>query len=331
MQHAKYFKRGLMISMKRVNEAFSEYESRGNLNTAIIESVVLRKKTKILEMEISSDNYIELNEIESFNNFIKQRFSLNDSKIRVKYTDAANIKPIEEELENIICSLSNKYPALKSVVNNCEYEVIDKNINFNLRIPVSGFLKTMDYDKKINSVLKIMYGKQYDIKFIDTISGEEIAKMTEEKRANEMMYIKKEIKNTQSIASPPPEAPKKIEEVKTDSKAEGDVKKNTLLIMGRNANIKEPVIKINDITPDEGRIALEGEISNLEAKELRSGKMLISFDLYDGTNSMTCKAFCKPGEYDEVFSRIKKLRDLGLQEMQVIVIFLMKLNLLLTQ
>ncbi|NSB31284.1 DNA polymerase III subunit alpha [Clostridium saccharoperbutylacetonicum] len=298
--------------MKRVNEAFSEYESRGNLNTAIIESVVLRKKTKILEMEISSDNYIELNEIESFNNFIKQRFSLNDSKIRVKYTDAANIKPIEEELENIICSLSNKYPALKSVVNNCEYEVIDKNINFNLRIPVSGFLKTMDYDKKINSVLKIMYGKQYDIKFIDTISGEEIAKMTEEKRANEMMYIKKEIKNTQSIASPPPEAPKKIEEVKTDSKAEGDVKKNTLLIMGRNANIKEPVIKINDITPDEGRIALEGEISNLEAKELRSGKMLISFDLYDGTNSMTCKAFCKPGEYDEVFSRIKKAKGLRL-------------------
>jgi DNA polymerase-3 subunit alpha (Gram-positive type) len=312
MQHAKYFKRGLMISMKRVNEAFSEYESRGNLNTAIIESVVLRKKTKILEMEISSDNYIELNEIESFNNFIKQRFSLNDSKIRVKYTDAANIKPIEEELENIICSLSNKYPALKSVVNNCEYEVIDKNINFNLRIPVSGFLKTMDYDKKINSVLKIMYGKQYDIKFIDTISGEEIAKMTEEKRANEMMYIKKEIKNTQSIASPPPEASKKIEEVKTDSKAEGDVKKNTLLIMGRNANIKEPVIKINDITPDEGRIALEGEISNLEAKELRSGKMLISFDLYDGTNSMTCKAFCKPGEYDEVFSRIKKAKGLRL-------------------
>ncbi|WP_459476271.1 DNA polymerase III subunit alpha [Clostridium saccharoperbutylacetonicum] len=298
--------------MKRVNEAFSEYESRGNLNTAIIESVVLRKKTKILEMEISSDNYIELNEIESFNNFIKQRFSLNDSKIRVKYTDAANIKPIEEELENIICSLSNKYPALKSVVNNCEYEVKDKNINFNLKIPVSGFLKTMDYDKKINSVLKIMYGKQYDIKFIDTISGEEIAKMTEEKRANEMMYIKKEIKNTQSIASPPPEVPKKIEEVKTDSKAEGDVKKNTLLIMGRNANIKEPVIKINDITPDEGRIALEGEISNLEAKELRSGKMLISFDLYDGTNSMTCKAFCKPGEYDEVFSRIKKAKGLRL-------------------
>ncbi|MFT8350253.1 DNA polymerase III subunit alpha [Clostridium saccharoperbutylacetonicum] len=298
--------------MKRVNETFSEYESRGNLNTAIIESVVLRKKTKILEMEISSDNYIELNEIESFNNFIKQRFSLNDSKIRVKYTDAANIKPIEEELKNIICSLSNKYPALKSVVNNCEYEVIDKNINFNLRIPVSGFLKTMDYDKKINSVLKIMYGKQYDIKFIDTISGEEIAKMTEEKRANEMMYIKKEIKNTQSIASPPPELPKKIEEFKTDSKVEGDVKKNTLLIMGRNANIKEPVIKINDITPDEGRIALEGEISNLEAKELRSGKMLISFDLYDGTNSMTCKAFCKPGEYDEVFSRIKKAKGLRL-------------------
>ena len=145
--------------MKRINEVFSDYKSGGNINTAIIESVVLRKKTKVLEMEISSDKYIEIGEIESFNNFIKERFGLKDSKITVKYTEEVNIKPIEEELKNIIFSMAKKYPALKAAVNNSEYEVVENTINFNFKIPVSGFLKTMEYDKKINKVIKNMYGK----------------------------------------------------------------------------------------------------------------------------------------------------------------------------
>ncbi|MCI1581304.1 MAG: DNA polymerase III subunit alpha [Clostridium beijerinckii] len=296
--------------MKRINEAFSDYESAGSINTAVIQSVVLRKKTKVLEMEISSDNYIELGEIESFNSFIKGKFGLNDSKIIVKYSDEVEIRPIEKELKNIVYSLSTKYPALKAAVNNSDYEIEGNTINFNFKIPVAGFLKTMEYDKQINKAIKHMYGKHYNINFIDQIDSEELVKIAEDKRANEMKVIK-EIKINQS--NNPPEVPK-AEEGKPEVKAEGDGKKasNPFLILGRNANIKENIIKINDITPDEGRVALEGEISNLEAKELRSGKMLISFDLYDGSNSMTCKIFAKPTEYDEVFSRIKKAKGLRL-------------------
>ncbi|MBC2425386.1 DNA polymerase III subunit alpha, partial [Clostridium beijerinckii] len=55
---------------------------------------------------------------------------------------------------------------------------------------------------------------------------------------------------------------------------------------------------------------IEGEIFNIEEKELRSGKTLISFDLYDGSSSMTCKAFCKPGEESDVLSRLKKAKGI---------------------
>ncbi len=53
-----------MSSMKKINEAFSDYELGGSINTAVIESVTLRKKTKVLEMEISSNEYIEIGEIQ---------------------------------------------------------------------------------------------------------------------------------------------------------------------------------------------------------------------------------------------------------------------------
>ncbi|BCZ45410.1 DNA polymerase III PolC-type [Clostridium gelidum] len=299
--------------MKKINEAFSDFRSGRNINIAVIESVILRKRTKVLEMEISSDNYIEIGEIESFNNFIMEKFGLNDSKIIVKYSEKVNIRPVEEELRNIVYSLAKKYPALKAAVNNSEYEVLGNIINFNFKIPVAGFLKTMEYDKKINKVLKHMYDKQYNINFIDKLGNEEIAKMVEDKRASEMMFIKNEIKISSGNNTPTFEEPEKAEEKKQETNSEGNWKKaNPFLIVGRNSNIKEPIVKIIDITPNEGRVAIQGEISNIEAKELRSGKTLVSFDLYDGTNSMTCKVFCKPGEDGEVLSKLKKAKGVKL-------------------
>ncbi|NMC58045.1 MAG: DNA polymerase III subunit alpha, partial [Candidatus Methanofastidiosa archaeon] len=103
--------------------------------------------------------------------------------------------------------------------------------------------------------------------------------------------------------------PKEAAEKKPEVKGK---KADSSLILGRNAKIKEPIIKITDITPDEGSIALEGEISNMEAKELKSGKTLVSFDLYDGSSSMTCKAFLKPGEDGEVLPKLKKAKGVRL-------------------
>ena len=48
--------------MKRIKEIFSDYDATENINTAIVEGVVLCKKTKSLEMKIKSDKYIELRE-----------------------------------------------------------------------------------------------------------------------------------------------------------------------------------------------------------------------------------------------------------------------------
>jgi DNA polymerase-3 subunit alpha (Gram-positive type) len=72
----------------------------------------------------------------------------------VKYTDETNKKPIEEELRNIIISVEDKYPALKAVLNNSEYEVSENTINFNFKTAISGFLKAMNYDKKIHEAKK---------------------------------------------------------------------------------------------------------------------------------------------------------------------------------
>ena len=40
--------------------------------------------------------------------------------------------------------------------------------------------------------------------------------------------------------------------------------------------------------------------------------MLVSFDLYDGSSSISCKCFVKGEQYDEVISKIKKAKGLKL-------------------
>ncbi|HEY9063134.1 MAG TPA: DNA polymerase III subunit alpha [Pseudobacteroides sp.] len=297
--------------MKRINEVFSDYKAEGNISTATVEAVVLKKKSKILEMKISSDKYIDVKEITGLNTFIKKRFSINDSEITVEYASGTNKKPIEMELRNIVFSISDKHPILKAVIKDTEFEVINNIINFNFNIMVSDLLTSMGCDKKISKAIKNLYGTEYKINFIDKVGSEELKKLQEDTREKEMQLVREQAKAAQSNNAP--ESPKVTAQTKQEQNTQNDEKKeNTPLILGRNDKIKETVIKITDIIPDEGRVAISGEISNIESKELKSGKTLISFALYDGSSSITCKAFIKPGEDGEVLSRLKKAKGVKL-------------------
>ena len=122
--------------MKKINEVFSDYNTEGSISNAIVDRIKLKKKSKILEIEISSDKYIEINEIEGLNNFIKERFLLNKSKIIVKYPENVAINSLENELDNILSVLSSRHPYLKVALKNCDYEIKDNEINFNFNMSV---------------------------------------------------------------------------------------------------------------------------------------------------------------------------------------------------
>ena len=298
--------------MKRINEVFSDFNAGSNISTALVESAVLKKKSKTLELSISSDRYIEIQEIEELNHFIKRRFFLEHSKIAVNYTEEVKRKPIEEEIKNIIGYISNKHPFLRVAVNNCDYEISDNTITLKFRVPVSTMFKDLKYDREIKEAIRGFYGKSYNIKFVDNVDVNELMRLQVEEEKKRMSMIRNDIKPTG------PSIPKKTTpEISNERDKGGDDKKsgkmnNPFLILGRNSNIKESLLRIADATPEEGRVALYGELSNMETKELRSGKILVSFDLYDGTGSLTCKSFLKPEQADDVISKLKKARGIKL-------------------
>lgn len=292
-------------NLKRVNEVFSDYEVEGNITSAIVQSAVLKKKSKSLEIKLSSDKYINVKELEGLNSFIKKRFKLDDSEITVEYSEGTDKKPIEKELRDIIYCISSKHPLLKAIIKDTEFEVENNIINFNFKVAASHIFSSMGYDKEICKAIKKLYGAEYRVNFVDRVSSEELKRIVEDAKEREKQIVKEQAK---AIPEPPKEEP----QVKEKSADKDEKKENTPLILGRNANIKEAVVRIPDIIPDEGRVAIQGEIFNLETKELKSGKTLVSFALYDGSSSITCKAFIKPGEDDEVISRLKKAKGVKL-------------------
>ncbi len=85
---------------------------------------------------------------------------------------------------------------------------------------------------------------------------------------------------------------------------------NTPLIIGNNINITEPLVKVSDLGTDDGKIAIQGEIIYTEDRTLKSGKTLFSFDLYDGTSTITCKVFLEKDVAKRKMKRIKNAKGI---------------------
>ena len=83
-----------------------------------------------------------------------------------------------------------------------------------------------------------------------------------------------------------------------------EVEEDTPLILGNSMNIQEPLVKVEDLGVEDGKVALQGEVIYSEDRTLKSGKTLFSFDLYDGTSTITCKAFLEKDKAKKIMKRI---------------------------
>ncbi len=82
----------------------------------------------------------------------------------------------------------------------------------------------------------------------------------------------------------------------------------TPLILGNTQNITDALVKVEDLGVDDGKIALEGEVIFTEDRTLKSGKTLFSFDVYDGTSTITCKAFLEKEKAKKIMKRIQNAK-----------------------
>ena len=293
-----------MSGKRLIKEIFPDYNTENNIIDSEIKAINLYKNSNKLEMSLSSKDYIEIKDIWDFEKYLKNRFNIENAILDMEYLDTASVKEIKDEWRNITCLMAHKFPITKAILTSSELDIEQNQLNIKMKVKGADFLTARGVDKELKTVIKGLFNKEYKINFIEDLEKCEVMNMYEEKsKRTEKLAIEKLMEQNE-IEKEVVEEEKKVEEkVETDKKEESE--EISPLILGRSLNIKEPISKVQDVTIDSGRIALEGEIINTDSRELKNGKVLVLFDLYDGTSTITCKSFVEGEKSKQVLGRIK--------------------------
>lgn len=96
--------------------------------------------------------------------------------------------------------------------------------------------------------------------------------------------------------------------VKKEKATKGETKEEetTPMIYGnKKAKISEKQVKVKDVNIDSGKVVICGKIIKQDLRELKSGNFLLMINVFDGTCTITCKAFINADEKDKILTRIK--------------------------
>ena len=103
---------------KYIKEVFKDYNIENNIFNAQIENINLYKKTNKLQVELISDSQIGIKEIESFENYLIERFKVNKAILDIKYSSTAEINcDISKQWNDIISYITKKEPFTRAMLN----------------------------------------------------------------------------------------------------------------------------------------------------------------------------------------------------------------------
>ena len=98
-----------------------------------------------------------------------------------------------------------------------------------------------------------------------------------------------------------------VKETNKEKKQVKDIDEESPIIVGtKRSKINEKMIKVKEVTADSGRVAITGRITRVEERELKNGKTLYSFDIFDGSSTITCKSFIEPEKLENIRERLKE-------------------------
>ena len=320
---------------KYIKEVFVDYQNDNPLLDAQIENINLYKKTNKLQVEVESSNPIHINEMEDFENYLIKRFHVDKALIDIHYKDVEIEQDVENQWTNVINYVTRKEPFSKAILTGSKLDVSGKNISVKLALKGADFLLAKKFDKGLEHLLSNIYNENYVVKFEENLADNylellEAKKKKEEEEALKFLKIqaeqeakeqkekkieakkqneekaKSENKQVQNVPGQVPPSMPKEEKPKEEEK-------DTPLIMGRNMNVKGDPIKIKDISVDSDKVVIDGELiaDTMDSREIKNGeKVILMFNVYDGTSSITCKAFLDTDKFKAVSKRIKGSKGL---------------------
>ncbi|WIV10897.1 PolC-type DNA polymerase III [Proteiniborus sp. MB09-C3] len=285
-----------LLKKKTLNsllEALGIDNKNESMSNIIIERVTVNTNNKALKLYLKSDNIITNDLIDEIKSRLLNRFiGLDNIFISMNYKDMKCSKEslIDLYMTNILDLIRNEIPSSSAWIDSIKWEASNEilNIYIGSKIGLTA-LHNKVMDKQIEELINDDLGLNYKIEF----NYVESQLLSEEEH-----YKIKEIEETKMLENLLAEVNDNGKKFDSKKKNSNDRKNSGSLIYGNK--IQNEIIKISDINIESGSVAIEGEIFDLDCKEIKGDKKIYTFNITDLTSSITIKIFANK-KVQEVF------------------------------
>ena len=296
---------GRVFSSLISNYAIKTSEEKRIIENCKITDVLASKENRILKFKMLLPFLVKQNEIDKIAKNIEKNYQLKIVEITPLFDSELVFE--EDFFEVLISFAKNDLTMINGFFNNAVYSLDNDILKINLAKTKSSILYESGLDIALSKYINDIFGKRMKVEFIDT-SEEEFLNEYKKAQKSELKALSEAI--SQNVSSEPvqkqkPKAENKYtpEPKEYSSISEEEAEKN--LIYGKPIYIKpKPIAELTDY---DKKVCCWGDSFSFDMRDTKDGKKTImSFNITDKTNSISCKLFPAKEKSDEIASKFKK-------------------------
>lgn len=270
-----------MVKMNAVlDESQFSHEEKAELDRVCIKKVIANVAKREIKIELEADHKLSAEILSKIKNLLKDNLKgcrevVIDLLVKNIWSGKNPNQIVEANWGDCLKSLFNKIPSARLWMLNstCEYDkgilfvYIDKNgIEYLQKKRCGKFIE--DYYKNLEVNLKVQFREKepaeyYDISEEERLLVESLLKATTEKSDNPQQQ-----------------------------EASNDI------VLGKD--VEGEAIPLKDINDEINDVIVQGEVFQLETREIKNGNKMITFGLTDGTTSLAVKIFASSENYGKL-------------------------------
>ncbi len=269
----------------KLENVFVDADIPPELSDALIFDTKASASERKMIITLSSQNLINFKVIEDFKSYIKTKYKLSEFLLKIKYIDTnIELLGIDEYYNNLVFYVNEIVHGVRHLFIDSFASFEDAVLTVHCKYGID-MLKQLKCDEVIKKLTMAQTGENIEVEFKD------------ESNLDELEKAKKQILESLSKKEVVEKAPEKpVVEVST-------VNEDNPVILGRK--IKEQPSPISELE-ESGKFAVtSGEIIKIDTRELKSGKVLISFYIADDQDAYSCKTFVTPEKFGEIKGELK--------------------------
>ena len=280
-----------------VQEAFQGTEVR---------KLTIHKKERTVSMEIAAKTLIPLQKWEDLRQeLLKNLPGIREVDIDITYELEENAPEqlAEGYWESIQTFVSQQSKVCAGVISDANWKIVDGKMQIFVKNNMAYYLSQKHLDDAIMKMIETETGQRLMIQFKNIQTSAEERALLEQQQEQKLMELSQKIASTQAEA--------------VQEKANADVAAVSSsiskgILFGKEINGNNSKIIDTKIVGE--AVIVEGSIYNVEAKEIKGEKYIVSFDITDLSDSTTVKFFVKRSVFDQELSdKIKKGKYLRVQ------------------